>query len=192
MMTCTFGKNTGSFNLSHTVRHSLVYQNTACTYTTSSLASNQMQNCSPPPETISADAIPSNDIQRNLPLFEIQDCVEASAVKDAPTSSIPDKEDSDVKSDENQFDFPVASVRDTFPTKLYKILSKSVFVDVISWLPHGRSWRVLDQERFETEVLPLYFRHGNFMSFMRQVNAWGFRRTYEDFKHNSFYHEVRL
>ena len=143
-----------------------------------------MENCSSQPETTSADA---------STLFDIQDCDGASAKKDNKTSSIPDKhEESNFKSDGNQFDFPVASVRDTFPTKLYKILSKSVFEDVISWLPHGRSWRVLDQKRFETEVLPLYFRHGNFLSFMRQVNGWGFRRTYEDFKHNSFYHEVRL
>ena len=135
-----------------------------------------MQNCSSQPETIIADAIASNNVQRP-----------------STASSTADKiEDSNLKSDENQSEFPVTSVRDTFPTKLYKILSKPVFEDVISWLPHGRSWRVLDQKRFETEVLPLYFRHGNFLSFMRQVNGWGFRRTYEDFKHNSFYHEVRL
>ena len=148
-----------------------------------------MENYSSQPETISADAIPS---QSDLPLFDIQDSVEASAVNHAERSSIPYNGDSNLKSDENQIEFPINSARDNFPTKLYKILSKPDFEDVISWLPHGRSWRVLDQKRFETEVLPLYFRHRNFLSFMRQVNGWGFRRTYEDFKHNSFYHKVRL
>ena len=135
-----------------------------------------MQNRSSQTETISADVITSNNVQRS-----------------SAASSAADKhEDSKMKSDENHFEFPINSVRDTFPTKLFKILSKSDFQDVISWLPHGRSWRVLDPLRFQTEVLPLYFRHSNFLSFMRQVNGWGFRRTYEDFKHNSFYHEVRL
>ena len=63
-----------------------------------------------------------------------------------------------------------------FPVKLHKILSKLEFTDVVSWLPHGRSWRVLKPKAFEEKVVPLYFRHAKYASFMRQVTrtwyAW--------------------
>jgi len=78
-----------------------------------------------------------------------------------------------------------------FPVKLHKILSKLEFADVVSWLPHGRSWRVLKPKAFEEKVVPLYFRHAKYASFMRQVNGWGFKRMTQGPDHNSYYHEVR-
>lgn len=58
------------------------------------------------------------------------------------------------------------------------------------WLPHGRSWRILQQRAFEERVIPLYFRHGRYSSFARQVNGWGFRRITHGSDYNSYYHEV--
>ena len=57
----------------------------------------------------------------------------------------------------------------TFPVKLHMILSNPEFQDIIAWLPHGRSWRILQQKAFEERVIPLYFRHGRYSSFARQV-----------------------
>ena len=65
----------------------------------------------------------------------------------------------------------------TFPLKLHAILSDNGFEDIITWLPNGHSWRVLDRHIFEKQVIPLYFRHSNYSSFMRQLNGWGFRRV---------------
>lgn len=79
----------------------------------------------------------------------------------------------------------------TFPVKLHMILSNPEFQDIISWLPHGRSWRILQQKAFEERVIPLYFRHGRYSSFARQVNGWGFRRVTHGSDYNSYYHEVR-
>ena len=56
-----------------------------------------------------------------------------------------------------------------FPVKLHRILSNSEFREVITWLPHGRSWRVLKPKAFEEGIIPLYFRHAKYASFMRQV-----------------------
>jgi len=78
----------------------------------------------------------------------------------------------------------------TFPAKLHMILSNPQFQDIISWLPHGRSWRILQQKAFEERVIPLYFRHGRYSSFARQVNGWGFRRVTHGSDYNSYYHEV--
>ena len=62
-----------------------------------------------------------------------------------------------------------------FPSKLSDILSSQDISDIISWLPHGRSWRILNKKRFEM-ILQKYFIHSNISSFVRQVNGWGFRR----------------
>lgn len=78
----------------------------------------------------------------------------------------------------------------TFPVKLYMILSNPEFKDIITWLPHGRSWRIIQQKAFEEHVLPLYFRHGRYSSFSRQVNGWGFRRVTHGPDFGAYYHEV--
>jgi hypothetical protein len=79
-----------------------------------------------------------------------------------------------------------------FPVKLHRILSNAEFRDVITWLPHGRSWRVIKPKAFEERVIPLYFRHAKYASFMRQVNGWGFKRMAQGPDHNSYYHELFL
>jgi len=79
-----------------------------------------------------------------------------------------------------------------FPMKLHEILSRQDLSDVISWNPHGRSWRVLKPKAFEERVIPHYFRHGKYNSFTRQVNGWGFRRITQGPDHNSYFHEYFL
>jgi hypothetical protein len=63
-----------------------------------------------------------------------------------------------------------------FPLKLHQILSNPEFQEYICFNPHGRSWRILKPQLFEQVVIPLYFRHAKYASFMRQVNGWGFKR----------------
>ena len=56
----------------------------------------------------------------------------------------------------------------SFPLKLHSILSNPENHDFIHWLPHGRSWRIVRVAKFEEEVIPRYFRHAKYASFMRQ------------------------
>jgi hypothetical protein len=79
----------------------------------------------------------------------------------------------------------------TFPMKLHMILSNPAYEHIISWLPHGRSWRIHQQKAFEQRVIPLFFRHGRYSSFARQVNGWGFIRISHGRDFGSYYHEVR-
>lgn len=79
----------------------------------------------------------------------------------------------------------------SFPVKLHKILSNPEYSGIISWLPNGESWRVLQPKVFAEKIIPLYFRHARFPSFMRQVNGWGFRRISEGVDENSYSNEVR-
>lgn len=43
-----------------------------------------------------------------------------------------------------------------FPAKLHSILSRPDLADIVSWMPHGRSWRILKPHEFEVKVIPTY------------------------------------
>jgi HSF-type DNA-binding len=75
-----------------------------------------------------------------------------------------------------------------FPAKMHAILSRPDLADVICWMPHGRSWKVLKPREFEIRVIPTYFEHAKFSSFIRQANGWGFRRITTGRDRNSYYH----
>jgi hypothetical protein len=79
-----------------------------------------------------------------------------------------------------------------FPVKLYAILSRQEFSEIITWMPHGRSWKVLKPSAFETLVMPLFFEYSNYHSFNRLVNAWSFRRLSSGPDRGAYYHEVSV
>lgn len=79
------------------------------------------------------------------------------------------------------------------PAKLGAMLSDPDLVTCITWMPHGRSWKILNRDLFSRYALPKYFGHTNHASFIRIVNAWGFRRvvtTGPD--RDTYYHELFL
>lgn len=79
-----------------------------------------------------------------------------------------------------------------FVAKMHAILSRPDLADVIAWMPHGRAWRVLKPREFEIRVIPTYFEHAKFSSFIRQANGWGFRRITQGPDRNAYYHELFL
>eukprot|EP00814_Leptocylindrus_danicus_P010256 CAMPEP_0116030308 /NCGR_PEP_ID=MMETSP0321-20121206/16776_1 /TAXON_ID=163516 /ORGANISM="Leptocylindrus danicus var. danicus, Strain B650" /LENGTH=427 /DNA_ID=CAMNT_0003505087 /DNA_START=38 /DNA_END=1321 /DNA_ORIENTATION=- len=84
----------------------------------------------------------------------------------------------------------------TFPMKLMILLSSldvSEISDGIKWLPHGRSFIVLDPKKFEKDIMPKYFGHLRlFKSFLRQVNLWGFKRITHGADRGAYYHQLFL
>lgn len=79
-----------------------------------------------------------------------------------------------------------------FPAKMHAILSRPDLAEIICWMPHGRSWRVLKPREFEIRVIPTYFEHAKFSSFIRQANGWGFRRITQGRDRNSYYNPLFL
>lgn len=79
----------------------------------------------------------------------------------------------------------------TFPFKLYEILEKEEYEHAIVWTPSNKAWKVVNQEEFE-KILPHYFKHGCFKSFVRQVYCWDFRKINSGPDAGAYSNEVRF
>lgn len=80
-----------------------------------------------------------------------------------------------------------------FPAKLHRMLSDSGFSHIITWMPHGRAWKILNKELLISSAVPAHFTLSRFESFTRQLSFWGFKRLYRvgaDF--GCYYHEMFL
>ena len=57
-----------------------------------------------------------------------------------------------------------------FVAKLWSLVDDEVTNELISWGVDGRSFHLYDHFRFAKDILPLYFKHSNLSSFIRQLN----------------------
>lgn len=51
---------------------------------------------------------------------------------------------------------------------------------IASWYDNGTTFVVKSPDRFAAEVIPEFFKHNNFSSFVRQLNFYGFRKIKSD------------
>ncbi|XP_022775200.1 heat shock factor protein HSF24-like [Durio zibethinus] len=72
------------------------------------------------------------------------------------------------------------SVPAPFLTKTYQLVDDLITDDVISWNENGTSFVVWKTADFARDLLPKYFKHNNFSSFVRQLNTYGFRKVVTD------------
>ncbi len=80
-----------------------------------------------------------------------------------------------------------------FPARLHAILADERYAHIISWMPHGRAWKVLNKDLLVDEVIPKFFGQSKYASFTRQLSGWGFKRLHQtgpDF--GCYYHECFL
>lgn len=64
-----------------------------------------------------------------------------------------------------------------FLNKLYTMVSDPEVDDLIYWGENGDSFFVPNAELFGRELLPRWFKHSNFSSFVRQLNMYGFHKV---------------
>jgi hypothetical protein len=59
-----------------------------------------------------------------------------------------------------------------FLVKLYQILETNEFKNIIEWGDNGKYFVVKNLTEFTEKVLPKFFKHNNFSSFVRQVQLF--------------------
>ncbi|PWA37802.1 Heat shock factor (HSF)-type, DNA-binding [Artemisia annua] len=67
-----------------------------------------------------------------------------------------------------------------FLTKIFDMVEDPTSDEVVSWSKTRNSFVVWDSYRFSTALLPKYFKHSNFSSFIRQLNTYGFKKVDPD------------
>ncbi|XP_047975843.1 heat stress transcription factor A-7a-like isoform X2 [Salvia hispanica] len=67
-----------------------------------------------------------------------------------------------------------------FLTKTFDMVDDPATDGVVSWSRGGHSFVVWDPHAFSSSLLPRYFKHSNFSSFVRQLNTYGFRKIDTD------------
>lgn len=70
-----------------------------------------------------------------------------------------------------------STTKSSFVQKLYAILNSNEYYTLISWSFTGNSFIVSNAAEFATQVLPKHYKHGNFNSFVRQLNMYGFHKV---------------
>lgn len=79
---------------------------------------------------------------------------------------------------------PREGLHDTGPppflTKTFDMVDDPTTNHIVSWNRGGSSFVAWDPHSFSTNLLPRYFKHNNFSSFVRQLNTYGFRKIDPD------------
>lgn len=71
---------------------------------------------------------------------------------------------------------PRGGIYDPFPLKFHRVLDEIAHEgldSVVSWVSHGRAFKIHNPSLFVTDVMPRFFSQSKYTSFQRQLNLYG-------------------
>lgn len=78
----------------------------------------------------------------------------------------------------------------SFLLKTYDIVNDPATNDIICWNEENNGFIVKQVNVFADKILPRYFKHNNFSSFIRQLNMYDFHKTRNGSNHQCFQHSL--
>lgn len=79
-----------------------------------------------------------------------------------------------------------ASLPTSFLQKTFDMVSNQDLVNIVCWSDDGCAFIIKDVSEFTDNVLPRYFKHSNYASFVRQLNMYDFHKCRVDGQENAF------
>jgi heat shock transcription factor 1 len=76
-----------------------------------------------------------------------------------------------------------------FLLKLYQILENPEYNKIINWIDNGKGFIIENLYDFTENILPKYYRHKNYSSFVRQLNMYDFHKKKNLENKFIFHHE---
>ena len=76
-----------------------------------------------------------------------------------------------------------------FLLKLYQILENESYKDIIHWTEDGKYFIISNLHDFTENVLPKYYKHNNYSSFIRQLNMYDFHKKKSGQNEHIFHHQ---
>lgn len=80
----------------------------------------------------------------------------------------------------------------TFPQRLMDMISYKGSEGIIAWTEEGTAFNIISETELSKKLLPLFFKKTKFLSFIRKINRWGFKRVLTGENTGAFYHECFL
>ena len=75
------------------------------------------------------------------------------------------------------------------PSDMLEKVEKAGDAHIVSWLPHGTSFRVHKPNLFIKDIVPVYFKQKQYKSFQRQLHLYGFQRVSQGLEKGSYFHK---
>jgi len=118
----------------------------------------------------------------------------ASVSGDASASESEGESESDLLEEDEDDKKPLSRYSlkkvSTFPFKLHEMLEDEKNAKALVWNDCGKSFRVHNHELL-SKILPKYFKHSSFKSFLRQLYCWGFKKINTVTERGSYKNQVR-
>eukprot|EP00291_Cryptomonas_curvata_P023889 CAMPEP_0172161860 /NCGR_PEP_ID=MMETSP1050-20130122/6351_1 /TAXON_ID=233186 /ORGANISM="Cryptomonas curvata, Strain CCAP979/52" /LENGTH=156 /DNA_ID=CAMNT_0012831787 /DNA_START=90 /DNA_END=557 /DNA_ORIENTATION=+ len=129
--------------------------------------------------------------------FDALDALCAVSIKVNRLDSLEARGEDEDEGDYDSLSAELVATKASFVCKLLEMLNQgdsdtisSGNIDLVRWGREGRTVIIADPSTFSQTMLPRYFKHRNFPSFVRQLNLYGFRKTTQDPSKFEYQHEL--